>query len=200
MKKRVISFLLSLIFIFTSVFFLVSCKQENKFTVTFNMGTQYSNIRLAKGYEDVPLVQTVSSYKELVEPLFVCDEAYHIGWNDILKNINKTTTLTAAWSNKPFVIEFEPGAVDAVWEGGNQTIVTNSPSSINPPEYSRPGYTFDETWGGLNFDELKENTVITAKWIPNKYNIVFQESDGQNPNFNDLEKENRKRWFKIKSR
>ena len=199
MKKRVISFLLSLIFIFTSAFCLVSCKPENKFTVTFNMGTQYANIRLAKGYEDIPLVQTVSSYKELVEPLFVCDEAYHIGWNDILKNISKTTTLTAAWSNKPLVVEFEPGAVDAVWENGNETVVTNAPASITPPEYSRPGYTLDETWGGINFEALKENITITANWLPNNYNIIFQEADGQNPTFsgdNNLQLNQENRYYK----
>ena len=147
------------------------------------MGTQYENIRIAKGYEDIPLVQTVSSYKELVEPLFVCDDAYHIGWNDMLKNINKNTILTAVWSNKPMVVEFEPGAPDAVLESGNETVVTNSPISIRPPVYSREGYTLDETWGGINFESLKENTVITANWIPNKYNIIFQEADGSNPEF-----------------
>lgn len=181
MKKKILTVLISVLLAFTSVLGLTACNTQGSFTVTFEMDRQ--GARLASGYEDYALVQTVNHWSELNIPLFVCEDAYHVGWNGIIEDIKSNKTLKAQWSEKTFVINFEPGAADAILVSGSESVMTKAPAFMNKPVYQRKGYTMDPTWGGFNFEELKDNYTITAKWIANEYKINFVEKDGSAPVF-----------------
>ena len=201
MKKLLISLSLSLIIAFSSVVGLYGCVDDGSFTVTFSPG-KYTQATLADGFTQEHLVQRVKDAKELILPVFICDQAYHVGWDDIPENITKDTTLTAVWYEKEFVVKFEPGAIDATLVSGSEEIKTNTVTNITPPVYERKGYTMDPTWGGYNFDVINSNVTVTAKWIPNTYKIYLQEQDDSTLNFEnqDLIKtdDNGKVYFEVK--
>ena len=178
MRKVIISILLSILFIVTPAFGVAGCI-EPIFTVNFSMGDEYPDIKLAQGYEGVPLVQTVKNYRDLIEPLFVCSQATQDGWNVPLNKINKNITITPRWVERKFTVTFEPGAHDAILTSpvGSDKVVTSSGASIEKPTYIRTGYTLDENWGDVNFDLIREDTTITAKWIANNYKIYLENSE-----------------------
>ena len=181
MKKRILTLLLSVLLALSPAFGLTACNTQGSFTVTFEMARE--GARLASGYEDYELVQTVNHWSELEIPLFVCEDAYHVGWNGIIEDIKSNKTLKAQWSEKTFTITFEPGAADAILISGKESVMTKAPAFMDKPVYERKGYTMDPTWGGINFEELKNDYTITAKWIPNEYKIKFIEEDGSAPTF-----------------
>ncbi len=201
MKRKFLAIFMSILLVFSSLFTLNGCKGDETFTVTFSPG-EYANATLAEGFTEEHLVQTVKNAKDLILPVFVCDDAYHVGWSDIPSSITKDTTLVAVWYKKDFIVKFEPGAVDAVLVSGVEEIVTNTPKDIEPPIYSRKGYTMDPTWGGYNFSLINGNVTVTAKWIPNEYKIYFNETDGTKLNFDEnqnvKEDENGKQFVEVK--
>ena len=178
MKKSFLAVTLSILLVLSSCVGLFGCQQDDYFVVTFSPG-EYQEATLASGFTEEHLVQRVKDASELVLPVFICDKAYHVGWNDIPANITKDTTLTAVWYKKNFVVNFEPGARDAVLVSGSERIETNSTVNIIPPVYERPGYVMDPAWGGFNFQTINSNTTITAKWLPNEYKIYLKDSDSE---------------------
>lgn len=182
--KKLLTVLLSVILAFTSLAGLYACNKDEYFTVTFSPG-EYPNATLADKYTEAHLVQTVKSADELVPPVFVCEEAYHVGWNDLPDNVTEDTTLVAVWYKKEFVIKFVPGAVDATLASGAEEIKTNSTLNIQTPVYQRKGYTMDPTWGGYDFQSINGNVTITAVWLPNTYKIYLEDPDGSELNFGE---------------
>ncbi len=183
MKKRIITLILAMLTCFASTFGMVGCNQNKQFTVTFVAGRE--GAVLADSFDQSVLVQTVSDYRELIVPVFVCEGAWHHGWDKAISMINKDTEIKAQWTESSFTVKFSSGVEDATLISGQETCTTNSVMSIKFPKYIRPGYTQDETWGGIDLQSIKipygeKNPTIsfTASWIPNKYKISFVDDDG----------------------
>ena len=137
-KKRLITLFLALMLCFCSVITSVGCNTQKEFTVTFDKG-EHTEATLAYGYDESCLVQTVKSWKELILPVFICDSAYHDGWDKIIVNIKSDTTVVAQWYTSPFTVTFDPGAADVTLLEGSESLTVNNVNAIVPPKYERPG-------------------------------------------------------------
>ena len=118
--------------IFAAAFGITGCADDKgPYTVTFVMGRE--DARLAQGYDESILVQTVNSPRDLIFPVFVSDTAYHRGWYEDVTSLKKNTTFTALWYDTPFTVKFEPGAIDAVHVSGATQQTINSPTQLKKP-------------------------------------------------------------------
>ena len=101
--KKIIALVLAVLLVVPMATSVVGCGNKNKtFTVTFNAGVYEGKAKLAEGFDESILVQTVSDASELVEPRFVCEGVYHNGWNKVLKDIKSDATVSALWYESNF--------------------------------------------------------------------------------------------------
>ena len=183
MKKRIVALFLCLITVCLCFGGLVSCRPKT-FTVTFKPGAEgvYQDPR----YE-VPEVQTVSSWKELKEPIYIRDGYTFSDWDTVLRKINSDTVVSAVWKPYPFIIKFDPVNPNAVWTGGGikeQTVYNWA--EVVFPKFELEGYTID--WPITREDALiTEDTTVYANWIPNKYSLSFVDENGEKYDYQKVE-------------
>ncbi len=183
MKKRIISLFLIVVIVLTSCAGLFACRPKT-FTVTFKPGAE--GVVQHPDYV-VSEVQTVSSWKELVEPIYVRDGYTFSDWDTILSKISSDTIVSAVWKQYPFIVSFDPTNPNAEWIGGGakeQTV--HNWAEVVFPKYSLEGYTLD--WP-ITREESKitEDTTVRANWIPNKYNLTFIDENGANYDYEPVE-------------
>ncbi len=174
MKKRFLTIFISIV-LCLSAFNFVGCNTKKEFTVIFDKGDHPEAV-LAYGYDESLLVQTVSHWSELVEPVFVCDTAYHYLWDKTISNVKSDITLKAMWYTNPFTVKFDPGAPDVTLVSGSETLTVNNVNAIVPPNYERQGYTC--IWDREFIESINKDTTITPTWKPNEYKINFVDEDG----------------------
>lgn len=186
--KKIIALIVAVLLVIPATTAFGGCSKKNKeFTVTFDAGTKAGIARLAEGQDESILIQTVTDASDLIEPVFICEGAYHHGWNKVLKDIKTDTKVSALWYDSNFTVKLNPNAQDVVLcSDANceyckaEQVVDSFLSLKLPKHWSRTGYTID--WSGI--EQIKVPTgknpsvTIDAKWIPNNYTISFVDSDG----------------------
>ena len=185
--KKIIALVLAVLFIVPMATSVVGCKSKT-FTVTFNAGKYEGIAKLAEGFDESVLVQTVSSAAELIEPRFVCEGEYHNGWNKVLRDIKEDTTVSAVWYPSSFSVKLNPNAQDVklcsdtTCKFCHDKQVVNSVLNIEFPKnhWVRDGYTL--SWGNVEQIEVptgkNPSITIDAIWTPNTYKVSFVDSDG----------------------
>ena len=170
MLKRLVIIILCVLTCIVGGFSAVGCS-ENKFTIRFEGGAIDADCYYGKQ------VQTVSSSKEIVEPVYTRPGYNFVGWNKSISKLNKDTTVVAQWKAYDFEVTFYGnGGVDSQ---GNKsvTILTDSAHNLyeNRPIFTKVGY--DLSWD----KDLKEITMscsVNAIWTPKKYDLVFKDING----------------------
>ncbi len=175
MNKRLTAIILCVIIAISSMLTLSACKPET-FTVTFNKGgTEDMVITVMEGYENIPEVQTVSSWTEIVFPVYICENHTFSGWSEVIHLIEKDTVITAIWTQNPFVVKFDPVNPEAKYVSGELSQTVHNWAGVKTPEYTLPGYTLTwEEWDVRKTDD----TTIKAVWIPGEYTLEFVDDDG----------------------
>ncbi len=176
MKKRLTAIILCLIIAISGVVTLSACKPKT-FTVTFEHGgTEEMQITVMPGYEDVPEIQTVSHWTELVFPVYICEKYTLSGWSEVISRIAKDTVITAMWTQNPFIVKFDPGNPEAIYVSGDKEQTVHNWTEIKPPIFTLPGYHVD--WEGQYDVRKTDDTIVQAKWIPDEYKLNFIDEDG----------------------
>lgn len=181
-KKRITAFVLCLIIAFSSMLTLSACKPKT-FTVTFNRGgTADMNITVMEGYEDIPEIQTVTSWRDIVFPVYICDKYTLSGWSEVISRIDKDTVITAVWTPNPFLVKFDPVNTEAKFISGELEQTVHNWTEIIFPQYDLPGYHLK--W---EYDVRKtEDTTVKATWLPNDYQLSFIDENGESFGFENL--------------
>ncbi len=183
MKKRIIALFLCFVTVCLCFGGLISCRPKT-FTVTFKPGAE--GVIQDPRYV-VSEVQTVSSWTELVEPIYVRDGYTFSDWDTVLRKINSDTVVSAVWKEHPFIVKFDPVNPNAEWTGGGvkeQTVYNWA--EVVFPKFSLEGYTIDWPITRENVMITKDTTVY-ANWIPNKYSISFVDENGVKYDYQKVE-------------
>lgn len=139
--------------------------EKNTYKVVFDGGSG----QLISGESE----QTVEHGKSAVAPVYA-REGYHLLWDKSFHIIDTDITITAVWTKNIYKVVFH-GAGGALKSGEFSQEVEHG-LSVTPPEYIREGYTFIGWDKSLN--NIKEETVITAKWEINEYKVTFNGNGG----------------------
>lgn len=123
--------------------------------------------------------QTVNSAKEIIEPIFLHDNAWHNGWTKSIRRLTSSAKVSATWSDQAFTVTFEPGAYDATLVSGELEQLVCTPSKIEFPKWTRVGYEMDDKWSHYDTADINGNCTLTPKWIPNKYTVSFVDKNGE---------------------
>ena len=88
------------------------------------------------------------------------------------QHTGEEAVLRGFWAYSPLTVTFKS------WDGkviSKQSVAFGKDATL-PKAPARTGYTFTD-WSG-NYKAIKEDTVITAKYTRNKYNVNFYDYDG----------------------
>lgn len=166
MRKRIISVILAIIMLLPLAFSLVGCVAGD-FTVRFNGdgGTCVS------GSE----IQTVATADDIKAPVYKKSGFIFNGWDKVIKNINKNTTVKALWAPMPQSVVTFNGNGGTLVSGEEVQSITH-PEQIVEPVYERKGHTF-EGWDVV-LEDILADTVVNAKWAINEYTLTFDANGG----------------------
>lgn len=92
-----------------------------------------------------------------------------VGWDRGYTNVTSDITVTAQWRIDTFTVTFKSGYGDDATLKTEVVDWGSGATAPTPP--ARTGYTF--TGWDKSFDVIKQDTVVTARWRPNAYTIVF---------------------------
>lgn len=145
---------------------VIGCGGDSKFTVTFdgNGGT------LVSGNQ----VQTVESTSQIVVPVYEKEGYDFIGWDTIISQIDKDTTVKAQWKQKPFKVIFDGNGGTLVSGELEQTIY--SASELIIPTFAKKGHTLE--WD-TDISKITSATTVKANWIVNQYLLTFDLNGGE---------------------
>ena len=179
MIKKIFITILSVLMAFSAVTVGTGCGAPRSFTVTFDGGAE--DAVLVEG----ELVQTVTSWEQLVEPVFNREGYNSDDWNKVLHNITSDTTVTQLWAKYNFTVTFNGNGGRT--SDGLSTVELAVDSAYNlkniAPEFIKQGYTL--SWDTV-LERVSNTCTINAVWTPNQYKVKFFDNDEQPLGISDL--------------
>lgn len=185
MPKKIFTIFMSLVLCLTAVFTMVGCAPK-PFTVTFQAGAQDAYLYYVEGEEvntdegsrETSWKQTVTSAKEIKEPVFVRPGYLFNGWSRSLSDITGTTVVTANWTDKKTISVTFYGNGGKT-EDGESTITKTYKSGIeifdDAPEFKKAGHILK--WD-IDFGLINEDCMVNAVWELANYKISFVDESG----------------------
>ncbi len=179
MIKKIFITILSVLMAFSAVSVSTGCGAPRNFTVTFSGGAK--DAVLVEG----ELVQTVTSWEQLVEPVFNREGYNSDGWSVVLHTITSDTTVTQLWAKYNFTVTFNGNGGRT--SDGQSTVELSIDSAYNlknsAPEFIKQGYTL--SWDTV-LERVSNTCTINAVWTPNQYKVKFFDDNGQSLGISDL--------------
>ena len=165
--KRLVITILCAISCLACAFSAVGCS-KSEFTVRFESGATDASLYYGEQ------VQTVSSSKEITEPIFVRPGYNFVGWNKSVLMLNNDSTVVAQWKAYEFQVTFYAnGGVDGQ---GNRIVTLKTDSAYNlvqnQPDFVKEGYEL--SWD-IDLNLIKSTCSVNAVWTPKKYDLVFKD-------------------------
>ena len=112
-------------------------------------------------------------------PTVIPNEGYDFtSWSGSFDNVTSHLTITAQYALKTYSVEFLPGtngSFDAAGAAALQT-VEHGGSAAAPTVKPAEGYSF--TGWSCAFDNIKQNTTVTAQYQKNSYTVTFECNGG----------------------
>ncbi len=164
--RRIIKFALTALLCVCSILAFTACEETTSFTVKFDANGGV----LVSGVE----TQVVESASEIEVPVYEREGYDFVGWNQIISQIDKDTTVKAQWRIKPFTVMFD-GNGGTLVSGEIEQLVYKA-SDIVLPTFVKKGYSLQ--WD-TDVSSITGATTVKAVWIANEYLLTFDLDGGE---------------------
>lgn len=146
----------------------------NYYWVTFKEGTNGTFDETG-----APSVQWIRHGSGAQAPTVIPDEGYYFDdWSGSFDNVTSHLIITAQYALKTYTVEFQSGENGIFDDSGADALQTvdHGGSATAPTVIPYTGYSF--TGWSTEFDNITQDTIVTAQYQKNSYTVTFESNGG----------------------